>query len=106
MPRTRKYQTNGERQAAYRRRCAQQEDAGPIPSAPGRRRWKAMLKTASALIESATSEMQYYFDDHSEQWQDSQAGESLAEMLESAEDALASLENIASPTRQAKSAIT
>ena len=109
MPRVRKYQTNGERQAAYRHRCAQVMDfevAAPIPSALGRRRWKAILKAASVLLNCAASEMQDYFDQHSETWQDSQAGESLTEMLESMQEALASLDDIPSPTRQAKPAIT
>jgi hypothetical protein len=106
MPRTRKYQTNGERQAAYRRRCAQQTVAEPIPSVPGRHRWKAMLKAASALLDCAASEMQDHFDQHSEAWQESQAGESFAEMLESVEDVLAGLEDISSQTRPVKPAIT
>lgn len=106
MPRTRKYQTNGERQAAYRRRCAQRADAGQIPSAPGRRRWKAMLNAASSLLDSAASEMRDYFDQHSECWQESPAGESLAETLESVEEALASVEDVPFQTRQAKPGIT
>lgn len=113
MPRTRKYQTNSERQAAYRRRCAQTTDAelitkvsGPIVSVPGRGRWKAMVKAASVLLDCAASEMQDYFDQRSEQWQDSQAGESLAEMLESVQEALASLEDIAHQSRQDKPVIT
>jgi hypothetical protein len=105
MPRTQKYQSNGERQAAYRRRCAQ-ATFGSIPSVPGRRRWKAMLKAASALLECATTEMQEYFEAHSDTWQESQVGESLVEMLESAQDALASLDDIALQTRPAKAGIT
>ena len=105
MPRTRKYHTDGERQAAYRRRCAQ-ATSGSIPSVPGRGRWKAMVKAASVLLNCAASEMQDYFEQHSEAWQDSQAGESLTEMLESMQEALASLDDIPSPTRQAKPVIT
>jgi hypothetical protein len=106
MPRDRKYQTNGERQAAYRRRRAQQGDAEPIPSLPGRRRWKVMLKTASTLLGCAATEMQDYYDLRSEAWQDSQAGESIAQMLESVEDALASLEDVTFQSRQDKPVIT
>ena len=113
MPRQRKYQTNGERQAAYRRRSASPADTelitpvyGSFASAPGRRRWKAMIKAASALLDCAASEMQDYFDKHSEGWQDSQAGESLAEMLEAVQDALANLEDIAQQTTRAKVVIT
>lgn len=109
MPRTRKYQTNGERQAAYRRRCAQATDAQLMTSVsgvPGRGRWKAMVKAASTLLDCAASEMQDYFDQHSEAWQDSQAGETLAEMLEPVQEALASLEDIPSQASQAKPVIT
>ena len=106
MPRTRKYQTSAERQAAYRRRRAQQGHTDPIPPAPGQRRWRAMLKAASALLGCAATEMQNYFDQHSEQWQSSQAGESLAEMLESLEDALTTLEDLPLQTRQVKPVIT
>ena len=101
MTRTKKYQTNGERQAAYRSRCAQNESVElstpqlhSIPSAPGKRRWKALVKVASALLDGAAKEMQDYFDQRSEQWQESQAGESITEMLESLESALESLEDI------------
>src|SRR5664279_496293 len=102
MPRTRKYQTNSERQAAYRRRCAQAAQASKtIPSVTGQRRWKVMVQMASSMLDCAASEMQNYFDQHSDQWQESQAGESLAEMLESVQEALASLEDIAHQSRQA-----
>ncbi len=49
-----------------------------------------MIKAASALLEGATTEMQDYFDQRTDTWQESQVGESLLEMLESAHDALAS----------------
>jgi hypothetical protein len=61
-----------------------------------------MAKAASVLLNCAASEMQDYFDQHSEAWQDSQAGESLVEMLESTQEALATLEDIVPKIRQAK----
>jgi hypothetical protein len=109
MPRTKKYQSNGERQAAYRRRCAQVTDvgvSGTVSSVLGRRRWGAMVNKALLLLDCTASEMQEYFEAHSESWQESQAGESLAEMLELVQGALASLEDIASQTRPAKPVIT
>jgi len=113
MPRPRKYATNGERQAAYRRRCVQQTDVNlitqasvPFPSQKGRRRWRAMLKAASVLLDGAAREMHDYINEHSEAWQDSPAGESLAEIIESVEDALASLENTVPQTRQGKAVVT
>jgi hypothetical protein len=65
-----------------------------------------MVEAASALLDRAASEMQDCFDQHSEAWQDSQTGESLAEMLESVQEALATLEDIAHQTRQAEPVIT
>ena len=113
MTRPRKYATNSERQAAYRCRCAQQTDAdlitqasAPISSLPGRRRWRIMLKAASSLLDCVAKEMRDYSESRPESWQDSQAGESLVEMLESVEDALASLEDTVPQTRQRKPAIT
>ena len=75
---------------------------GAVTPAPGRSKWRAVVKAASAQLDCAASEMQDYIDRRSEAWQDSQAGESLAEMLESVQDALATLEDIASQSRQAK----
>jgi len=113
MPRARKYQSNAQRQAAYRQRCARQGDTSlvahqstPIPSVPGRRRWKTVIQQAYDLLHCAADEMQDYLDGHSEAWQDSQQGEALVEMLESLEDALASLEDVATQTRHTKHLIT
>ena len=105
MPRTRQYQNNGERQAAYRRGRAQATPAA-IPSAPGRSRWKALIKAASVLLNCAGNEMQDYSDQRSEAWQDSQPGESLAEMLESLQKAAAILEDITPKSKQTKPVIT
>jgi hypothetical protein len=65
-----------------------------------------MAKSALVLLDCAATEMQDYFDQRSEVWQESQAGESLTEMLESVQDALATLEDIIHQSRQVKPAIT
>jgi hypothetical protein len=112
VPRTRQYQSNALRQAAYRRRSQEAADAQvarrmpSIPVAPGRRRWNAILKASSLLLDHAAREMEDHFEQHSEQWQESEAGESLAQMLESAQDALAILDDTLHQNRQAKPAIT
>lgn len=112
MSRTREYQSNALRQAAYRRRREGTEDAHvarrmpSIPITPGRRRWNAMLKESSLLLDHAAREMEDYFDQRSEQWQDSEVGECLAQTLESAQDALAILEDVLYQNHQAKPAIT
>ena len=65
-----------------------------------------MIAVAAETLGCAAAEMQNYIDQHSEAWQDSQAGESLTEMLESVEDALASLEDVSPQTHQSKTVIT
>lgn len=65
-----------------------------------------MLTLATETLGCVAAEMQNYIDQHSEAWQESQAGESLAEMLESVEDALANLEDISPQTHQSKTVIT
>lgn len=77
-----------------------------IPAAPGRRRWNAMLKASSLLLDHAAREMEDYFDQRSEQWQESEAGESLAQMLESAQEALTIIEEAPHQDRQNKPTIT
>ena len=61
-----------------------------------------MLTVAAQTLGCVAAEMHNYIDQHSEAWQDSQAGESLTEMLESVEDALASLEDVLPQSHQAK----
>ena len=65
-----------------------------------------MLMESSLLLSRAAREMEDYFDQRSEQWQDSQAGESLAQMLEAAQDALAILDDVLPQNRQDEPAIT
>lgn len=92
MPAVRKYASAADRQAAYRERCrrrlwAQESDgsvsAASVPPAPGKRRWDAITRHALCLLEQAAEEMQDYYDRQSETWQESEAGESLIERLES-----------------------
>jgi hypothetical protein len=104
VPRVRKYDTNAQRQAAYRQRHSQQGHighlSGPIPSKPaiasmpGHRRWSGMLAGADALIRCMRDEMQQYCQERSESWQDSEAGEKFMEILDSVEDALRALEEV------------
>lgn len=59
-----------------------------------------MLKASSFLLDQAAREMEEYFDQRSDQWQESEAGESLAQILEAAQDAFATLEGILPQRRQ------
>ena len=46
-----------------------------ISSMPGWPRWNASFKAAHELIAESLGEMQDYFDDRSESWQESERGE-------------------------------
>jgi hypothetical protein len=101
MPQQRKYNTNAARQEAYRTRCEQSRQialaAKGLPSLPaiatipGWPRWNASFTAAHALIADSLSEMQDYFDDRSQNWQESQRAEEHQERIASVEAALDAL---------------
>jgi hypothetical protein len=85
MPTPRKYQTNAERQAAYRmRRMAIPAAVTPPPGA-GYRRWAGLLGQIHAGLATLTEEMAAYWDLRSERWQESERGEQFAERLDALE---------------------
>jgi hypothetical protein len=97
MPRPKKYASDAEKQAAYRARQAERVQAaieGRRPAAPAlgnippEQRWKALLQDAQRTLETLRDEMQAYFDDRSEQWQESERGEALQERIEEIESML------------------
>ena len=104
MPRRRVYATNAERQVAYRHRQKEIGVTRPaqvassavpeVPSAFGHRRWRAILKQATRLVEQAADEMQSYFECRSEGWQSSERGEAFTEILDAVQDALATLGDV------------
>ena len=95
MPTPRKYTDHAARQRAYRQRQAQarlQEirekglpPAPPIPTMPGTARWQALLDRASNEVATTLSEMQDYYDDRSEQWQESEKGDAMQNAIEGLE---------------------
>ena len=95
MPQSKKYDSPAGRQAAYRMRCQRarqnQASAKGLPSLPslatmpGWPRWNATFRMAHALLDGAVTEMQDYFDDRSDAWQESERGEDHQERTESAE---------------------
>lgn len=99
MPRRRIYATNAERQAAYRRKLkssAQPAQAAILPlpavsSKLGHKRWRALLRHATLLVDQAACEMQSYLEERSDDWQCSQRGEEFAEILDAVQDVLTSL---------------
>jgi hypothetical protein len=85
MPQPRQHASPAARQAAYRARCQNARriellgkgiPALPaIPTMPGWPRWSASLRLAQDLIARTQIEMEQYFDDRSEEWQEGERGE-------------------------------
>ena len=92
MPAIRKYPSHAQRQAAYRQRSADAlrhtlaarglPGVSPIPTIPSYRRWDAMNRQALALLNDALAEMQDYADDRSDEWQETDRAEELAEHID------------------------
>jgi hypothetical protein len=86
MAQARKYISNAQRQAAYRKRQAPGVCTGltdGLPSLPGNRRWNKAVANACGLLEIIRDEMQDYFDQRSERWQEGERGEDFQERIES-----------------------
>ncbi len=80
MPQLREHANAAARQAAYRKRCERERrlvlaskglpQLPAISTMPGWPRWNASLSKARELVERTVEEMQEYFDERSEEWQD------------------------------------
>lgn len=104
MPTPKQYASSAQRQRAYRERQQQARllerqqkglPAAPvIATLPGERRWQALLEHAHAALVCAHEEMQAYYDERSEVWQESQRGEALLERIESLESLICDLDSV------------
>ena len=94
MPTPKKYASAAEKQAAYRQRLATQPHPKPVSSIPGYRRWNVMKSQSLSAMETMIDEMESYYDQRSESWQNSERGEAFAEVIESMSDIAASLRDI------------
>ena len=102
MPQQRRYQDNAAKQRAYRARQAQARraeqqakglpPASPLPTLPSRARWQALLTQARLALETTRDEMQAYYEDRSEAWQQGERAAMLAEQIEQLEVVLEDLE--------------
>jgi hypothetical protein len=101
----RHYPTNAARQHAYRvrRTEARRQELAPqglpplpaIATMPGDPRWRAMVRQASRFLDTATEEMQAYYDRRSVAWQETERAEAFLErlqVLQEARSVLAELE--------------
>ena len=101
MPQPKIHVSAAARQAAYRERCEQARQLAlsakglpslpVISSLPGWTRWNASFRAAQELIACNLSEMQDYYDDRSESWQESERGEEHQERIASVEAVLDAL---------------
>ena len=102
MPTPRRYSDPAARQRAYRERQAQARlaertlkglPATPLlATIPGERRWQTLLEQARTALSCMHTEMQAYYEDRSETWQEGERGEALLERLDSVEALLSDLE--------------
>jgi hypothetical protein len=105
MPTPRKHQNAAACQAAYRKRQAEarrlelQKKGLPalplIPNFPGEARWKKMLAEAGALLSMVASEREDYFDDRSDEWQESDKGDAFQERSDAIADILNAVDDLA-----------
>lgn len=100
MPRPKLFNSDAERQAAYRQRTKERTSASALaalPSAPGvanmaaKRRWQTLLGDARSALALLQEEMTAYYDDRSETWQSSERGENHQNDLNTIEEALSLL---------------
>jgi hypothetical protein len=95
MPTPKQHTNRAERQRAYRQRLAEARateraakglpTAPAIPTMPGTARWEALIAGALSALEASRDAMQVYFDERSENWQESERGEELRERIETLE---------------------
>lgn len=104
MPTPKQYDSPAARQKAFRDRKAQaikeQLAAKQFPNAvavsniPSMTRWKALHTNAQATLEAMQSEMQAYYDERSEQWQEGDKGQHFQDLLDQLDQAKTAVDEI------------
>ena len=92
MPQPKLYASHAQRQSAYRLRCReatekQLRDKGlpalpAVSTIPGATRWRQAITNATELLSMVANEMESYFDDRSEVWQESERADTFRERLD------------------------
>jgi hypothetical protein len=106
MPQPKIHASEAARQAAFRLRREQSRQAEraakglpalpSIPSMPGWPRWNASFASAQEMIAQTLGEMQDYFADRSESWQEGVRGDEHQEKIASVEAVLDALGDLTS----------
>jgi len=104
MPQQRAHASHAARQAAYRKRQtkAREEELRkrglpPLPAIatmPGNARWSQAIAVARCLLTEVAEEMQAYFEERSEQWQESERGEPHQQRVQELQDIVDALETV------------
>jgi hypothetical protein len=104
MPTPRQYTDRAEKQAAYRKRQAdarraEQEAKGlpalpSVPTLPGEKRWQAMQEQARTLLQMMADEMQAYYDERSEKWQESDKDDAMQERMDALQSIVTDLDTL------------
>ena len=103
MPTPRKYDNPAQRQAAYRARLsAAQASQFPIPTVPGYQRWQVMMGAALAMLTNVHHEMDNYYQQRSEAWQESEKAESFVERMDTLGEIIDLLDELNTHTTKEK----
>jgi hypothetical protein len=87
MTQQRVYNTNAERQAAYRKRLEGRQRSGvaagfALPTTAGYARWNKAVRSTFALLEIVRDEMRLYYEQRSDGWREGERGEAFQERLD------------------------
>jgi hypothetical protein len=101
MPQPRMHASHAARQAAYRRRQEQARtdrlhtrglpSLPAITTLPGSARWTSAISQANCLLAMVVAEMQDYFDERTEEWQENERGEAHQQRMEAVQEIVNSL---------------
>lgn len=96
MPAPKKYENSAQRQAAYRTRCKERGGSPQAVPSTGAayRRWEKMRKQAMSLLNQVVAEMEIYYDQRSETWQESEKAEEFNELMEAISETAEALADI------------
>lgn len=104
MPQKRHYESDAQRQAAYRQRLAHARSTQlaarglpplpALPTVPGYARWNALVNQAQHCLHSVEQEMRSYYEERSEAWQGSERGQSFEERLQAVQALLEGIDEL------------
>jgi len=106
MPTPKRYPNNAARQRAYRARLTNEQQllrrchpvtlppAPAISNVPATRRWQALRQRSSEALQTLRQEMQAYYEDRSEAWQQGEKAEQFQERIDQLEEVLDALQDL------------